>query len=214
METVQLYRTDYSALMHSHLIKSDDIKKLDRMKRGKKFCTYLENVGIDYQVCIKHPEVLGCDESFKYYQRFKEYLSFKYSICKHILVKEKKGDKRVFLIVIDKDKKVDLSKIREKLDCKKLEFVSEEEMEMLLNTTPGNVSVFNLIEDTTKKVELIMDRELLDQEELAFHPLYNGMTLFLKPLDIIKFLKTIDREVSILDVPEKEQDQEKVKIYS
>lgn len=204
MSKVVIYQESLLKTYKTYLDKSE-CERVERMKKGMDFCKYLNEEDIEYDICIKHPEVLGCDESELYYKRFTQYLPSAYSICKHMLVKEKKGD-RVFLIIVNKDKKVDLSKIREYLGCKKLEFVNEEEMRQLLDTYPGCVSVFCMKNDTDKKVELVIDYDLIKYQSLAFHPLYCGMSLFLKPSEMMKFIGKLDIKPNIIDVPAKEQE--------
>ena len=96
----------------------------------------------------------------------------------------------------------------------KLEFVKESVMEQVLHTTPGNVSIFNLIYDKEQKINLILDQDIFDSTLLAFHPLYNGMSLFLDGENIIKFLSFCHREYVISDVPSKEEMLEKRKVLT
>lgn len=182
-------------------------QKIKKVKIGQNFCQELESKGISYSWCIRHPEVLGCDESRGYYQRYQEYLGDDYSICKHLLVHERKGQKRAFLIIVDDEKSVDLRELKEQLECSKLEFVSSEEMQEVLHTVPGNVSLFHMKFDTNHKVNLIIDKELLDKSLLAFHPLYNGMSLFLTPNSAMEYLDSIDRIATIIDIPTKKQER-------
>lgn len=161
---------------------------------------------ISYAWCIKHKEVLGCCESRSYYQRYQEYLGNDYAIGKHLLVHERKGEKRTFLIIVEDEKQVDLKGVREQLDCGKLEFCSEENLRDLLHTIPGNVSLFHLKYDIDSRVSLIIDRQLLDKSLIAFHPLYNGMSLFLTPRETLKYLEIIKRTATIMDVPSKNKE--------
>ena len=181
-------------------------EKLEKCQIGRQFCEYLKEKGISYSWCIRHPEVLGCSESRDYYQRYQEYLGNDYSICKHLLVHERKGEKRVFLIIVDDSKSVDLAALKEQLDCSKLEFVNSEEMQDLLHTVPGNVSLFNMKFDSKCKVNLIIDRELLDKALLAFHPLYNGMSIFLTPENAMKYLEIIHRDAHFMKIPAKKKE--------
>ncbi len=96
---------------------------------------------------------------------------------------------------------MDLKQLREQLGCGKLEFASSEDLEALLRTYPGNVSIFHLLYDEEKRVNLVLDQELLEYPSLAFHPLYNGMSLFLEPKEVLKFLERIEHEVEITEVP-------------
>lgn len=64
-------------------------------------------------------------------------------------------------------------------------------MEKVLHTKHGNVnvSIFNLIYDQKRQVNLVLDAEILHSSLIAFHPLYNGMSVFLKPEGVLKFLE-------------------------
>lgn len=207
MSAITLYAKKY---LDTYSLDRDTMTNIEGISKAQQFCSYLQENNIDYKICIKHPLTGGCNESETYYKRFNDYLDFDYSICKHILVQERKGDKRVYLIIVDKDKKVDLNALKDILEARKLEFVSEYDMKELLDTNPGNVSIFNLVSDSENKVNLIMDLNLLNYDYLAFHPLYNGMTLFLRPKDAFKFLSIIKRDNQLIDIPEK---KEKVKTY-
>ncbi len=118
-----------------------------------------------------------------------------------MVLRERKGEKRYFLIVTEEGKSVDLKQLKEHLSCGKLEFASSEDLEVLLRTYPGNVSIFHLLYDEEKKINLVLDQELLDYPLLAFHPLYNGMSLFLEPKEVLKFLERIEHEVEIREIP-------------
>ena len=143
---------------------------MNKIIKGKTFCDYLEDHGIHYEWCIKHKEVSGCEESANYYEHYKYYIGDDYCICKNLLLKERKGQRRTFLVIIPMEKKIDLKALKEKYNTSKLEFVKEEEMKELLNTTPGNVSIFNLIYDKDKKVNLVIDQDIFTNTLLAFHP--------------------------------------------
>lgn len=206
--SIPVRSTDYVRMFGK--VKLDGIteiqKKIKKIKIGQDFCQELESKGISYSWCIRHPEVLGCDESRNYYQRYQEYLGDDYSICKHLLVHERKGEKRTFLIIVDDTKSVDLKELKEKIGCSKLEFVSSDELEELLHTVPGNVSLFHLKFDINHKINVIVDQELFSKSLLAFHPLYNGMSLFLTPDSALKYLNTINRTIKIMDVPNKKSE--------
>lgn len=176
-------------------------RRMEQIIKAKTFCCYLEEHGVHYDRCIKHRKVNGCDESSLYYQRFQEYLQDEYVICKNLLVRERKGERRKFLLVTDSRKQLDLKALKDTLGCSKLEFVQEEEMKSLIHTTPGNVSLFNMMYDKDKQVTLVFDQDLLQAKSLAFHPLYNEMSLFLQPKECLKFMKLIHRESDTEFVP-------------
>ena len=184
-------------------------KQID-IKIAQEFCNYLTDNNINYDICIKHREPTSCLESKKYYERFDTYLQKDYVVFKNLLVRERNGLKRKFLLITDSDKKIDLKKLRTTLekigisDCKKLEFSDEEELLKLLNTTKGNVSIFNIWFDKLNEVNIILDEDILNSSMLAFHPLYNGMSMFLSPGECFKFLELINRKAEIIKMPEKD----------
>lgn len=177
------------------------------IQKARDFCQYLTDHHILYEVCLKHQEVLSCEESSLYYQRFQDYLKDDYVICKNLLVQERKGEKRKFLVIIDSRDQLSFQQLREVLDCRKLEFVSSEEMKELLDTIPGNVSLFNLVNDQNNQIHLVFDQKLLQANLLAFHPLYNGMSLFLRPSECFKFLDLIKRKVDVVSLSKEKEKQ-------
>lgn len=188
-------------------VDSSQLERIQNINHAIEFCAYLESNGISYDYCVKHQEVLGCDESSHYYERFLKWLSDDYVVCKNLLLHERKGEKRNYLLIVDSRKKVDFKSLQEVLDCKKLEFVKDEEMEQLIKTTSGNVSLFNIMYDEDSMVHLLIDEELQDAPLLAFHPLYNGMSLFLKPSECSKFLDLINREAQVISVSDRDAKQ-------
>lgn len=184
---------------------------LERIEIAKTFIESLSQKGIHYNYCIKHKEVKGCDESRNYYRRFAYYIGDDYCICKNLLLQERSGDKRKFLVIVKDSKQVDLKTLQAQLDLRKLEFLSAQEMNDILDTTPGNVSIFSLQNDEKHQLEVLIDQEILEETQLAFHPLYNGMSLFLAPYDALKFVDTIQYPYQIVDIPEKEKAMQKQK---
>lgn len=128
-----------------------------------------------------------------------------------MLLQERSGDKRKFLVIVKDSKQVDLKTLQAQLDLRKLEFLSAQEMNDILDTTPGNVSIFSLQNDEKHQLEVLIDQEILEETQLAFHPLYNGMSLFLAPYDALKFVDTIQYPYQIVDIPEKEKAMQKQK---
>ena len=196
-------------LPKSFTLSQEQSHRIEMTKKAFQFCDSLERRGIQYDYCIRHQEATGCVD----YSRWNDYLGENYAVGKHLLVQERKGEKKKYLVITDSSKQVDLKSLKEKLDCRKLEFVKEEDMESLIHTTPGNVSIFNMIYDVNEEIQLVIDQDLLNASEVAFHPLYNGMSIFMKPEQCFKFLSYIDREAIVLPIESKEKmipDQKKL----
>ena len=190
-----------------YVLSKEESHRIEMTKKGFEFCNSLEEKGIHYDCCIRHKEASGCFD----YSRYQEYLKDDYAVGKHLLLQERKGDKKKFLVITDSSKQVDLKALKEELTCRKLEFVSPSEMEVLINATPGNVSIFNMMYDENKEIELIIDEDLLTADEVAFHPLYNGMSIFMPISECFSFLTIIGRDAKIMAIPEKDKEKNLIK---
>lgn len=169
------------------------------------FCKILEMEKISYLYHLRHPKMNSCMDSEKIYERIAYLLKEPIITCRHLVLKERKGD-QIFLLVFDCEKgQVDLQKLRSLLQTRKMEFLDEVSLEELLHTYPGNVSIFHSIFDQKRKIRLILDSSLMDKKCLAFHPLYNGDTIFLEFHEIAKYLEKIHHEYQILDIPIKQE---------
>lgn len=116
------------------------------------------------------------------------------------------------MLIVDDDTKVDLKSLKDKLESSKLEFAGDNDLEKILHTYQGNVSVFNMKYDVEDKVNLIIDEELLERSLLAFHPLYNGRSLFLTPVNFLKYLLLIGRKPTFTTIPKQEETKAMVKV--
>ena len=197
----------YDKLSKSFVLSKEESRRIEMTKKAVKFCDTLERKGIQYDYCIRHKEATGCVD----YSRWNDYLGDDYAVGKHLLVQERKGEKKKYLVITDSSKQVDLKALKEELDCRKLEFVSPSDMESLINATPGNVSIFNLIYDENKEIELIIDEDLIEADEIAFHPLYNGMSIFMPLSECFNFLAAIGRSAEVMAIPAKSEEKVLIK---
>lgn len=183
------------------------MKQYETLESGhtyaKKFCEILDKEGISYLYHLRHKMVCSCLDSTKIYERMQEVINLPIVTCRHVVVKERKGGK-IFLIVFPMTKgNVDFHALKEILECKKLEFAKEEELEILLDTYAGNVSIFHTIFDVDFKLEILLDDSLIEEKALAFHPLFNGDTVFLGFQSVLDYLDRIGHTYSILEIPVK-----------
>ena len=191
----------------SFQLTEEESHRIEMTKKAFQFCDTLERRGIQYDYCIRHKEVTGCVD----YSRWSYYLGENYAVGKHLLVQERKGEKKKYLVITDSSKQVDLKSLKEELDCRKLEFISPRDMESLINATPGNISIFNMIYDENREIQLIIDEDLLEADEIAFHPLYNGMSIFMPLSECFCFLATIGRSADVLPIPTKGEEKVLIK---
>lgn len=152
---------------------------------------YLKEHKIEYEK-YEHPAVFTCEEAEKLCPEMPG------ESIKNLFLRDDKG-KRHFLVVVGKDKSVDLKKLQAILGVSRLSFGSPERLEKYLGVTPGSVTLLALINDPDHSVELIIDAEL-DGKALQCHPLINTATLVIEPTDLRKFLASTGHEPRIIDL--------------
>ncbi len=154
--------------------------------------TFLKENGIAYQR-FDHPAVYTCEESERLCPQMPG------SGTKNLFLRDNAG-KRHFLVVVSKDKSVDLKKLKEVIGVSKLGFASEERLQKYLGLTPGSVTLLGLINDPDCNVELIIDEQVWNKP-LQCHPLINTATLVLEPDGVKNFLDKTNHRPKIIDIP-------------
>ena len=107
------------------------------------------------------------------------------NVCKNLFLRDEKG-KRHFLVVLDKDKKVDLKSIQKQLGSTKLSFASAERLEKYLKLQKSEVTPFGVINDKDCAVEVAFDKMLQGKTRLGVHPNDNTATVWIAFEDIKK----------------------------
>lgn len=118
--------------------------------------------------------------------------------CRNMFVRDKK--KRMFLISLANETKVDLKKLQDVLNCGRLSFGSADRLWEFLGVRPGSVCPFSIINDTEHKVTLILDAWMMKQERVNFHPLLNTMTVGLAPDGLKTFADNLNHPCKIVDL--------------
>ena len=144
----------------------------------------------------EHPAVFTCAESDIHLAHI-EALG-----TKNLFLKEEKGA-RIFLVTVPDSKRVDLNKLRFALNSERLTFGKPELLLECLGVEPGSVTLFGIANDREKKVELFIDQAVMDAPVIQAHPLRNTASVTLAPKELLRFLKEIEREASLIEVPAK-----------
>jgi Ala-tRNA(Pro) deacylase len=153
--------------------------------------TYLEKYDINYKLHT-HRAVFTVEESKKI---DKHMLGVFHT--KNLFLKDE-GNK-FFLVSMSADNRLDLKKLKEKLNAKKkLSFASPNQLKDHLNLSPGSVSIFGMI--NAKHVKLILDKGVWNAKKVSFHPNINTATLELSHEDLEKFYNSIKTEKIIMDL--------------
>jgi len=154
--------------------------------------TFLDNHNITYQR-FDHPAAFTCEQAMEVCPEMPG------ASIKNLFLYDKRTNQH-FLVVVGKEKHVDLKQLKSILNVSNLSFASEERLQKYLGVTPGSVTILGLINDTTHAVDVIFDINLKDKT-LQCHPLVNTATLTIPFENIKKFLTITGHEYQFIDIP-------------
>lgn len=142
----------------------------------------------------EHPVVLTVEAQAKYVGHLGGGLS------KNLFLKDKKN--RFYIVSALADTKVDLKVLSIRLGLGKggLRMAPEEALGELLQVPLGCVTPFSLVNESARHVSLLLDQKFKSQEHCFFHPLSNDTSISLGTHDLDKFLKSIGRDPSYVDL--------------
>jgi Ala-tRNA(Pro) deacylase len=96
--------------------------------------------------------------------------------------------KKMWLVVVPHDRKIDLKSLPEKIGGARMSFGSSDRLMRVLGVMPGSVTPFAVINDPTAEVQVILDAEMMAQDTINAHPLINTMTTSLTPAALMTFI--------------------------
>lgn len=109
---------------------------------------------------------------------------------KNLFLRNKK--KRMWLVVCEQDRNVDLVALGKHLAAGRLSFGSPRRLMEYLGVIPGAVNPFAVVNDGQGAVTVVLDQSILEQSPLNFHPLDNAMTTSIASTDFLRFLELED----------------------
>ncbi|MEG2148879.1 MAG: prolyl-tRNA synthetase associated domain-containing protein [Clostridiales bacterium] len=110
-------------------------------------------------------------------------------IPKNLFLRDNKKT-HYYLVVIDKNKRLDLKKLRQQLQSRSLTFASNTDLEKYLGLTQGSVSPLGILNDVTLSVEIILDTDIMVNKKIGIHPNENTATIWLNPKDLENLITT------------------------
>ncbi|KAB3525616.1 prolyl-tRNA synthetase associated domain-containing protein [Alkaliphilus serpentinus] len=120
-------------------------------------------------------------------------------VVKNLFLRDAKG-KRHFLVVLDKDKRAELSNISQQLGSTKLSFASEERLQKHLKLSKGAVTPLGVINDESGSVEVVFDQDLIGKEKLGVHPNDNTATLWISYEDLVKVIEETRHKIVYIQI--------------
>jgi len=147
----------------------------------------LAKMHIAYEL-MEHPAVYTIEEMDQLA------ISHKESIVKNLFIRDDKK-RKYFLIVLQKDKHVDLKRIKEELNSRPLSFASEADLSKYLGLNKGSVTPFGVLNDSNCQVTVVFDQDILSFEQIGVHPNENTATILLRPQDLEAIIKKQGNEI-------------------
>lgn len=160
---------------------------MDETDRAAAVERFLGAIGIEF-VRHEHPPVATVAEAKQYWADIDAVHA------KNLFLRNDKGT-RHFLVVLEFDRRADLSALAVAFAERKLGFASPERLMKHLGLTPGAVSPFGLINDPGHAVSVAIDVALRDAPRVAFHPNVNTATLVLSGADFQRYLGAVGHPV-------------------
>ncbi|XP_072953534.1 uncharacterized protein [Typha angustifolia] len=153
----------------------------------------LQELKIDF-TCYEHPVVMTVEAQANYVGHLGGGLS------KNLLLKDKKN--RFYIVSALAGTKVDLKILSQRLGLGKggLRMAPEEALQELLQVPLGCVTPFALVNESASTVSLLLDQGFKAQQCCYFHPLTNDVTLALSAVNLDKFLTSIGRHPTYVDL--------------
>ncbi|TYI39331.1 hypothetical protein E1A91_A02G083600v1 [Gossypium mustelinum] len=153
----------------------------------------LKELQIDFSQ-YEHPVVLTVEAQAKYVGNVGGALS------KNLFLKDKKH--RYYVVSALADTKVDMKVLSQRLGLGKggLRMAPEEALGEILKVPLGCVTPFALVNESASHVSLLLDKGFKTQERCIFHPLSNDMSISLNAFGLDKFLKSIGRDPTYIDL--------------
>ncbi len=109
---------------------------------------------------------------------------------KTLFLRNRKG-KNFYLIAINDSKRLDLKKMAEILNEKRLNFATENNLEEYLKVKPGSITPLALMFNEQKNVKLIIDQDLWEADLVSMHPNKNTATITLDNTNFQRIINTL-----------------------
>ncbi len=132
----------------------------------------LTELSIPYKI-VEHPASHSTEELDNYIKDYEGCRS------KTLILANKKST-QFYMIIMDDAKQVDMNRLSEILEVKRLHFISEDRLEEILGLNSGIVSLFGLVGTNYENMNIYFDQQMLDDYQIqTFHPNDNTMMLSL-----------------------------------
>lgn len=152
----------------------------------------LNKLGIDDYDVVDHPAAHTTEEADRY-------IAGRVGVrTKSMFLKGKK--KKYYMVVMDDKKRLDFHEFQDLTGAKRVSMARPEDIQEQLGLVPGIISPFGLVNNTAHNVQVYFDRAIVDEPIQTFHPNENTHTIFIKTVDLFKFIRAAGYEPQIIDL--------------
>ena len=158
----------------------------------KKVLAMLDQMNITYQI-ERHAAVFTIEDM--------ENLQMEHidKVAKNLFVRDDKK-RNYYLLVVQKDKSVNLKELQHQIGSRRLSFASEDDLGRYLGLRKGEVSPFGILNDTNNAVTIIIDKDLSSCDFIGVHPNDNTATVWISVSGLEKVLETLNHEVKYISL--------------
>lgn len=105
-----------------------------------------------------------------------------------------------YLLIMDDSKRLDMDNFKDIVGTNRIKMASANSLMEQMQLTPGSVSIFGLLNNSNKNIQVYFDQKILSEERMSFHPNVNTKTIFLQTSDVLKFIKEIGFEYTVVNL--------------
>ena len=154
--------------------------------------TKLNAFKIPFEV-VDHPPALTTEEADSFIEGIEGVRT------KSIFLTNKKKT-AYYLLIMDDQKRLDMSKLKEITGEKRIKMASEDSLMEKMKLPAGVVSILGLLNNEEKDIHVYFDKEITKEPRMSFHSNVNTKTIFLYTNDIFKYLENIGFNYSVIDI--------------
>lgn len=152
----------------------------------------LDKLNIKYEI-VNHPPALTTKDA-------DDFIEGKDGVRSKTMFMSDGKKRNFYLLILDESKRLDIKKIGESIGEKSLRMCSAENLKEKMNLQFGIVSPFGLLNNKEKDIKIYFDKELINEEIITFHPNENTATVFLKIVDVFKFLDYLGYKYELIEM--------------
>ena len=162
------------------------------MEQCQKVFDALNKMNIPYDL-VEHPPALTTEEADRYIEGKEGVRTKTLFLCN-------KKSTAFYLVIMDDAKRLDMAKLNEILDEKRVSFASPEKLMAKMKLPPGVVSLFGLLNNADHDIKICLDKEMLSERFMSFHGNNNITTLFISTEDMYRFMTELGYAYSVVEL--------------